>query len=112
LVNDTLFKLDKNYLKAIDKEATDKSLDYLKANIMSLLTDGNITKSKMRENIKQEIEDDMHNHCSKNSYTQEYIYDLMLDKYAMNKNEYNTLLGLFKKVDEYKPLLDILPKAK
>jgi hypothetical protein len=112
LVNDASFKLDKNYLKAIDKEATDKSLDYLKANIMSLLTDGNITKSKMRESIQQEIGDDMYNHCSKNSYTQEYIYDLMLDKYVMNKSEYNTLLGLFKKVDEYKSLLDILPKAK
>jgi len=112
LLNDENFKLDKSYLKSIDKEATDKSLDYLKANILALLTDGNITKSKIRETIKQEMEDGMHNHCSKNSNTQEYIYDLMLDKYAMNKSEYNILLELFKKVDEYKPLLEILPKVK
>ena len=112
LLNDENFKLDKNYLKSIDKEATDKSSEYLKANIFALLTDGNITKSKMRETIKQEMEDGMHNHCSKSSNTQEYIYDLMLDKYAMNKSEYNTLLRLFKKVDEYKPLLEILPKAR
>jgi len=112
LVNDGEFKLDKKYLKAIDEEAMKKSLKYLEVNILALLTDGNITKSKMRETIKQEMEDDMHNHCSKGSNTQEYIYDLMLDKYAMNKSEYNTLLGLFKKVDEYKPLLEILPKAK
>jgi hypothetical protein len=111
LLNDEHFSLNDNYLKEIDKEAINKSLDYLKANIFSLLNDGNITTSKMREILKQEITEDIHNHCSKNHFTHEYIYDLMLEKYAMNKNEYNTLLELFKKVDEYKPLLKILPKA-
>lgn len=111
LMNDKDFKLDSSYLKAIDKEARDKSLDYLEANIFSLLKDGNITKLKTRDTLRQEIEEGMHNHCSKGSLNDEYIYDLMLDKYAMNKNEYNTVLKLFK-VDEYKSLLEILPKAK
>ncbi len=112
LINDEEFELKENYLESIDKEAMNKSLDYLKANIFSLLNDGNITTSKMRDTLRKEIEDGIHNHCSKGSLTHEYIYDLMLDKYAMNKNEYNTILKLFKKVDEYKPLLEILPKAK
>jgi len=112
LLNDELFSLNDNYLKKIDEEAINKSSDYLKANIFSLLHDGNITTLKMREILKQEIAEDIYNHCSKNHFTHEYIYDLMLEKYAMNKKEYNTLLGLLKKVDEYKPLLEILPKAK
>jgi hypothetical protein len=111
LLSDEKFELNRNYVEAINKEAIDKSTDYLKANILALLTDGNITKSKIRETLKQEMEDGMHNYCSGGNITQEYIYDLMLDKYAMNKSEYNILLGLFKKVDEYKPLLEILPKV-
>ncbi|HIP26136.1 MAG TPA: hypothetical protein EYG80_00585 [Flavobacteriaceae bacterium] len=112
LLHDENFKLDKNYLKAIDKEAVDKSSAYLEANIFALLNDGNITKSKIRDIQKQEIEEGSHNHCSKMNYRNEYLYDLMLDKYAMNKSEYNTILGLFKKADKYKSLIDILPKAK
>jgi len=112
LLNDELFSLNDNYLKKIDEEAINKSSDYLKANIFSLLHDGNITTLKMREILKQEIAEDIYNHCSKNHFTHEYIYDLMLEKYAINKNEYNTLLRLLEKVDEYKPLFEILSKAK
>jgi len=111
LFNDEDFEIQEDYVKNVEKEASEKSLDYLKANIFALLNDGNITKSKMRESIKEDISDGMHNYCSKRVDTHEYIYDLMLDKYAMNVSEYNTLLGLFEKVDEYKSLLDVLQKA-
>ena len=112
LLNDEKLHLNKTYLDQIDKKAIKESQNFLESNILALLKDGNITNQRIRENIKEEIDDGTYNYCAKNLYLEEYIYDLMLDKYTTNKCEYNILLDLFQKSNKYKPLLKVLPKVR
>lgn len=113
LMNDEKFQLDKEYLKSIEKEANDKSEKFLEAHLISLLSDGRITSFQHRDVIQKDKDEDIHNYCSKQERSEDNLYDLLLDRFSSSKEHYNQALSIMKKLkkDEYKELLEILPRV-